>query len=471
MGIGVSGLMSGLDTESIISKLMEIEQRPITLLQSREAGYQAKISAVGTLKSALSKFNGTVSALSETDSFTAWKVASSNTDILPATTGSPEAAGSYHVTVSALAKAEQERSSAFASSDATVGTGTISIQVGTGTAVDVAIDAAHSSLSGIASAINGADAGVTASVVDDGTGNFYLTILSEKTGAANAVQITISDNDGNNDDASGLSALYSDPPTHAFTVTQAAQDALLNVNGVDVVRSENTISDLIEGVTLTLNKADPASPAEVTVSKDTDAVVKKVQAFVDGYNALMDTIEKLGGYDAATKTAGTLTGDSLTRGIPARISRLMQGQVTGVAEDVNGLSRIGISFNRDGRLTFDSSTFTDALTSNEANVARLFSNDDDGNEGLAVRLGAFIDSYVDGSGSVLDSRVKGLNSSVEKIQDQVTAMEDRLVKREENLRRQFEALELLLSSYQSTSGQLSQQLASITNLNAQIANK
>ncbi len=471
MGIGVSGLMSGLDTESIIGKIMELERRPITLLQSREAAFQAKISAVGTLKAALSEFKSLASALSDTDAFGAMKAVSGNEDVLEVSATNVAQAGTWQVRVDALAQAEQKRSAAFTGSDVQVGTGTITIQVGSAASVDIAIDTEHATLSGIAQAVNEADAGVTAAVVDDGNGNFYLTLASQKTGAANTISFTVADDDGNNDDASGLSALYTDPAAHSLTVTQAAGNAALTVNGIAVERADNTFDDLIQGVSMTLKKADPASTFTVTVTKDTDAAVQKVKAFVDGYNKLVDSLGKLTGYDADTKTAGALQGDSIARGIGARLLSVMRGEVEGVADELNGLDRLGIEVDRYGTLSLDSSSLTQALEKAPEDVSRYFGNDEEGNEGIALRVESFLDGYLSGTDGVLAAREKGLNASVEKIQDQVEAVETRLLKREENLRRQFEALELLLSSYQSTSGQLSQQLASITNLNAQIANK
>ncbi|MEF3168905.1 MAG: flagellar filament capping protein FliD [Deltaproteobacteria bacterium] len=471
MGIGVSGLMSGLDTESILGKLMEIERRPITLLQSREAAFQAKISAVGTLKAALSEFRSTASALSDTDAFRAMKAVSGNEDVLAVSATNEAQAGTWQVRVDALAQAEQKRSAAFTGADVQVGTGTITIQVGSDPSVDIAIDTEHATLSGIAQAVNAADAGVTAAVVDDGNGNFYLTLSSQKTGAANTISFTIADDDGNNDNASGLSALYTDPAAHSLTVTQAARNAAITVNGIAVERADNTFDDLIQGVSMTLKKADTASTFTVTVTKDTDAAVKKVQAFVDGYNKLVDSLRKLTGYDADTKTAGALQGDSIARGIGSRLLSVMRGKVEGVADELNGLDRLGIEVDRNGKLSLDSSRFIQAIEEAPEDVSRYFGNDEEGNEGIALRVEGFLDGYLSGTDGVLASREKGLKASVEKIQDQVEAIETRLLKREENLRRQFEALEMLLSSYQSTSGQLSQQLASITNLNAQIANK
>lgn len=471
MGIGVSGLMSGLDTESIIGKIMELERRPITLLQSREAAFQAEISAVGTLKAALSEFRATASALSDTEAFGAMKAVSGNTDVLAVSATNEAQAGTWQVRVDALAQAEQKRGAAFSSADAHVGTGTITIQVGGGPSVDIAIDAGHATLSGIAEAVNGADAGVTAAVVNDGNGNFYLTLASQKTGAANTISFTVADDDGNNDDASGLSALYTDPAAHSLTITQAAGNAALTVNGIAVERAENAFDDLIQGVGMTLKEADPASTFTVTVSRDTDAAVRKVQAFVDGYNKLVDSLGKLTGYDADTKTAGALQGDGIARGMGARLLSVMQGEVEGVADVVNGLDRLGIEVDRYGKLSLDSSRLTQALEEAPEDVSRYFGNDEEGNEGIAVRVEGFLDGYLSETDGVLAAREKGLNASVERIQDQAAAVESRLLKREENLRRQFEALEMLLSSYQSTSGQLSQQLASITNLNAQIANK
>ena len=470
MGIGVSGLMSGLDTESIISKMMEVEKQPVLLLQQKEAGYQSKISALGTLESGLSDLQSAAQALKEPSDFTGTIATSGNPDVLTASASDAASAGTYQVTVTALAQAQQVRGAAFTASDATVGTGTLSIQVGSGASVDVTIDSSNNTLSGIASAINNSNAGVNAGVIDDGNGNYYLTLASKETGAANTIGFTVSDDDGNNDDASGLSGLYTDPSNHTLTETQAAGNAKLTVNGIDVERSDNTIDDLIGGVTMTLKKADSGNPFTLTVSQDLDSIKGKIQTFVDKYNSLVDTFDKLQSYNADTKTAGTLLGDSTTNTIQSQLRDILYTQVSGVDTSVNGLSRIGIQVDSNGKLSIDDTTLTTALENHQGDVSKFFTQTTSGSEGFAVQLDNILNSYLDSSDGILNAKQDGLQSSIKDIDNQISNINDRLVQKEDTLRKQFNTLETLLSDFQATSGVLTQQLQSLSALNSQISN-
>ena len=469
MGIGVSGLMSGLDTDSIISKMMEIEKQPILLLQKREAGYQAKISAVGTLKSGLSDLQTAAQALKTSDDFTAFTATSGNTDVLGVSASDNAAPGTYYATVTQLAQAQQVRSAAFTASDEVVGTGTLTIQVGTGTAVDIAIDSTNQTLAGIATAINNADAGVTAAVADDGSGNFYLTLVSQETGTDNTITFSVADGDGNNDDAAGLSGLYTTPASHTLTETQAAKNAQLTVNGIPVERSGNTIDDLIDGVTLTLKQEDPGNPFSVTVSRDLSSVKSKVTDFVDKYNSLVDSFENLQSYNAETSSGGTLLGDSTTSTIRSRLQSMLYTQVDGVDDAVNGLSALGIEVDRYGKLSLDDTTLTTALQDNRSDVVDFFTQTTSGSEGFAVQLDDLLDSYLGSTDGLLKTKTDGLQSSIDDIDDQVERINDRLAMKEETLRNQFNALETLLSDFQATSSALNQQLQSLSGLNTQIS--
>jgi len=469
MSFGVSGLMSGLDTESIISQMMTIEQRPILLLQQQEAAYQSKISAFGVLKGVLAELQTAAAALKETDLFAGFSASSGNTSVLTASASDTAVAGTYRVTVNALAQSQQVRSSSFTASSEVVGTGTLTIQVGTNTAVNVTIDGTNNTLAGIAQAINDADADVTAGVVNDGLGNYYLTMASKETGASNTISLTMADADLVNNDANGLSKIYFDPATQAMDTTQAAANAQLNVNGIDVERASNTIDDLLEGVTLTLKTADPGNPFDVKVSRDVASITSKITAFVEKYNSALTSLGTLQTSDPEAGTVGPLQGDSTSRTLQMRLESLLVNPVDGVASSVNSLSALGVTADEDGKLSFDSATFTTAYEANREDVVNFFTQTTVGSEGLAVKFDSLLDSYLQSTTGLLATKEEGLNSSIEHISDQVERIELRLAKREETLRRQFNSLESLLAQFQNTSGILSQQLDALSNLSAQIS--
>lgn len=469
MAIGVSGLMSGLDTESIISKMMSIEQRPILLLQQQEAAYQSKISALGTLKGVLADLQTAAAALTETDLFAGFTATSGNTDVLTASTDDAAVVGTYQVTVSTLAKAQQMRSSAFAASSDVVGTGTLTIQVGTNTAVNVTIDGTNNTLAGIAQAINDADADVTAGVINDGS-NYYLTLASKETGTSNTISLTMADDNLPNDDANGLSKLYNNPAAQTMFETQSAVNATLIVNGITVTRASNTIDDLLEGVTLTLKTTD-VDPFEVKVARDAGSVSKKITTFVEKYNKAYSSLQSLQASDPEAGTIGALQGDSTARILQMRLQGFLSTAVEGVDDSVNSLSALGVSADEDGKLSFDSATFTTAYEEHREDVVTFFTQTTDESEGFAVQVDSMLETYLQSTTGLLATKEEGLKSSIERLGDRVERISSRLTKREENLRRQFESLELLLGQFQNTSGVLSQQLDALSNLSAQIYKK
>ena len=465
MSFGVGGLMSGLDTKSIITQMMQLEQRPILLLQQQEAAYQAKISAFGALKGVLAELQTAAAALKETDIFAGFSASSANATVLTASASDTAVAGNYQVTVDVLAQAQQVRSSAFTASDEVVGTGTLTIQVGTNTAVEVIIDENNDTLAEIAQAINDSDADVTAGVINDGT-NYYLTLASKETGASNTISLTITND-------IGLSAkLYTNvDPTSHMTQTQEGLNAELDVNGIPVVRSSNVIDDLLEGVTLNVTAADPGNPFEVKVSRNMGSVITKITAFVDKYNNALTSLGALQTSDPEAGAVGLLQGDSTPRILQMRLQSLLASKVSGIASSVNSLSSLGVSADKDGKLSLNPITFTAAYEANREDVVNFFTQTTTGSEGFAVKFDTLLDSYLQKSTGLLVTKEEGLQRSIDQIGDQVERIQLRLAKREENLTRQFNALESLLGQFQTTSGVLSQQLDALSNLSSQIYRK
>lgn len=471
MGIGVSGLMSGLDTDSIISQMMAIEQRPILLLQQKEAAYQAKISALGSFKGELSALQSAISSLKEGDDFIPFSASSGNSEALAVSASSSASPGTYQVEVVELAQAQQMRGAAFTGSDEVVGTGTLTLQVGTGTSFDIAIDSEHETLAGIAIAINEAETDVTASIINDGTGNYYLTLASKETGTDNTISFSVDDDDLVDDDSSGLSQIYATPASQTMSETQAAANAQLTVNGIAVERAGNTIDDLIEGLTLTVKQKDPGNPFTVSVSRNLNSVTSKIQTFITRYNSLADSLAELQAYDSEAGTAGILQGDSTIRQIQSKMQNFLYAQVDGVASEVNGLSRLGVEVDRNGKLSLDTAVLTTALEEHREDVVNFFTQEDDGNEGIAHRFDTMLDSYLKSTTGVLDQKENGLQSSIDDIGDQIERITFRLSKREENLRAQFESLESLLADFQATQGFLEQQLKNLADLATSIIKK
>ena len=272
MAITAGGIGSGIDVNSLVQQLVAAEGQPVSQrLDVREANIQGDISAFGSLRGALSRFQDAVKALQSQDDFLEKSATSSNDELFTATATKDAVAGSYSIEVQQLAKSAKVRTDSF-DSDAAIGTGNISISLG-GESFNVSIDAENNTLEGIRDAINDADdnPGVRASIINvDGGSRLVLT--SDELGAANQITVTATDN--NASDGADLTRL------NTITTIDAAQDAIVLVDGQQVTRDSNSISDVIEGVTIDLVKAEEDTVSTLTIAQDTDTVRGRVESFV-----------------------------------------------------------------------------------------------------------------------------------------------------------------------------------------------
>lgn len=394
MGISSAGIGSGLDVSSIVTSLMAIEQKPLTAVTTQKTDFQSQISAYGTLKSALSTFQTAVSALSSASKFNAQTVTSSSSSVFTATANGTASLGDNAIKVSQLAKSQKLTFAGTANVADTVGTGTLTISFGTynpstavapltpnsftpntaKTDVSITIDSSNNTLSGVRDAINASNSSVSATIVNDGTIN-HLVITSKDTGEVNTLKITTTDSDGNDTDNAGLSQLAYDPTATAgsgknMSQMQAAKNALLNIDGIDVVKASNTITDAIGGVTLNL-LATSTDNVNLSVASNKDAIKTSVTAFVDAYNKLDTSLRSLTKYDPAGKSSGALLGDATTRSVITQIKSVMTNAVsTGGA--FTSLSQIGVSLQATGQLALDSTKLDTAVASNFQDIAGLF---------------------------------------------------------------------------------------------------
>jgi len=386
-----TGLGSGLDINGLVSKLMTVESLPLQQLDTKEAAYQSQLASYGQVKSALSAFQAAVSGLESATSFQSVAANSADTSVYTATAASIAVPGNYSIEVVKLAQSQKLASAAFTTVSDVIGTGALTFQFGTDdgmggftvnsakAAQTVIIDAANSTLSGVRDAINAANIGISATIINDGTG-YKLSLTSTDTGAANSLKITVaSDSVGTNVDNTGLSQLAYDPAGSAgngknLTQTVAAQNALLNVDGINgISKSNNTVTDVVQGVTLNLLKQSTAGvPTALTVANNTASVQTSVQNFIKAYNDLNSTLSGLTAYDAKTKQAGVLQGDSSILSLQRQLRSILTSNITGLNGSYKLLSDIGVSYQLDGTLALDSSKLQTAINSNFKDIAGLF---------------------------------------------------------------------------------------------------
>lgn len=385
MGISSAGIGSGLDVNSIVTSLMNVEKQPLTALTTQKTAYQSKISAYGTLKSTLSTFQTAVSALSSASKFNAQTVTSGNTSVFTATSDGSATLGNYAVKVSQLAQSQKLASTGFAAVSDVVGTGTLTISFGdyaavgdtftanaAKTDVSIAITSSNNTLAGVRDAINASNSSVSATIVNNGTTN-QLVITSKDTGEVNSLKISVADDDTNNSDAAGLSQLAYDPLAAGvknLTQLQVEKNAILDIDGVAVVKASNTITDAISGVTLNLLTTN-ASGVSLDVASNKDTVKASVTAFVDAYNKLDTTLRSLTKYDSTGKASGVLLGDATARSVINQVKSVMSKAITS-SGTITSLSQIGVAFQSSGQLALDSTKLTTALTSNFSDIATLF---------------------------------------------------------------------------------------------------
>ena len=422
---------------------MTLEQQPLVRLQQKEAGFLAELSAIGQLRSAIASFKDTVDAISSASDFSVFTATSADTAIFTASASSSAAEGTYDIQVTSLAAAQKQGSNSFADSDTTtVGSAgdTMEITIGSD---NFTVEIGGKTLDEIAEAINtdSENVGVTASIVQEDSSNFYLTLTSDETGTDNEMTLAFEDSGGGS---------IVDPL--GMVVTQAADDADLVIdNTYNITRSSNSITDVIEGVTLTLLDTS-ASAVELDVTQNSNSVISSIDEMVSAYNSLQSTMSSLG--------ADQLSGDSTLRTLQNQVLSIFNTAASGLTGSYSSLYDIGIEFDKYGVMEVDSDTLSSAVTSNLDSVSELFSNDD---QGFAFRLSALLDNMLDDDG-LLDAREDGINAQIESTQDAADAFTERLELIEARYRAQYAALDTLMSSMSATSSYLDQQLSILANL-------
>jgi len=369
------GIGSGVLTSDLVDQLVAAERAPTeNRLTQKTQQSEAMLSAYGKLRSAITELRLPMRQLSSADNLKAFSATSSNEDIGVSVDSTKANRGSYSLEVTSLASAQALASKdVFADRDtATVGEGTLTLSVGDRTK-EITIDSSNNSLQGLANAINDAGAGVSAGVIDTGSG-FQLVLSADETGTANAVSITANDSDGNNLDGVGLSrfAFNADMEAGAgFSETIAATNAVMEINGIEVTRSSNSFENVIYGLSFSIKDIGTST---VKVSQDVGAVTDRVQGFVDKFNALQSTIDGLAGFNSEAGVGSLLTGDSTVRALQGQLRQVLTGVVPGLENaNVRSLADVGISTDPNtGALEFDREEFETQLKNNPDDVTALF---------------------------------------------------------------------------------------------------
>lgn len=374
MGISSVGINSGVLNSDLIDKLVKAERTPVeTRLDIKKDEYDAKLSAYGQIKTALSDLRIEARKLSKASSFSKLTATSTNSAV-SATATKAGAKGNYTVTVNTLAQAHVLASDSFTNTTDVIGTGTLALTIGD-TTTNITIDASNNTLAGIAAAVNAQDdVGVTASVINTGSG-YRLLFRADETGAENAISVSITgDGDGIDNNDAGLSQLSFNGTDNFMDETSEALDAEFEFNGVAVTRSSNTVSDLVDGLTLNLNGTNTGSPASIKVGLDTATMADNVSKFFEKYNALATMYKEMTAYDPDSGEAAVLVGDATLRNVFNQVKSNVHALMTGlVGQEVRSLADIGITTDaRTGEITFDEEAFIAAANNYSDDVEALF---------------------------------------------------------------------------------------------------
>ncbi|WP_018877439.1 flagellar filament capping protein FliD [Thioalkalivibrio sp. ALE28] len=446
MAISSLGVGSGLDLNQIVGDLINAERVPKEQrFDRREGRIEAQISAFGNLTNGVEQLGGSLGQLAGFELSQSAEV--SDSSVASVTSDGTAANGNFSLQVDQLAQAQSVATAAgqFADGDAEVGAGQLEISVGGGNAITIDVEEGDT-LRDVRNAINEAGGGVTASIVNDGSGA-RLVLNATETGADNTISVAV-----NGDTAAtneGLGRLASDN----LETTQEARDAVAVINGLTVTSPTNTLDDTIEGLSIEL-RGTSASPVTVSVSEDQDQLREALQGFVESYNALVGQTRELTSFNPDSEEGSVLTGDSTVRGIRSRLGNALMNPAQVPDANAQTLAELGIVSNRDGTLSFDGARFDRAMeTDGFDRVTEIVRE-------VGGRMQEVTNSFI-GPEGLINARTDGLRNDLERIGQQREDLEVRLERMEQRLIGQFSRMDSAVAQMQSTGDFLMGQLANM----------
>lgn len=458
------GIGANLPLDTLLTNLTTAEKARLKPITQQQSDNTARLTAYGTLKGALEKFQTANTTLNNADLFKSTTAKSSSTDLTVSTTAGA-APGKYTINVTKLAQAQSlttntkitSNKDALGSTDVSERTIVIN-QKSREKPLEIKLSSEQTSLEGIRDAINDADGGVSASIVKVDENNYQLVLTSTTTGTDNEMTIAVKDDPK-------LSALISyDGTSGGMDQLVKAQNAELTVNNINIVRQTNTITDAPQGVTLNLTKE--VDNVTVTVEKSNDQSKAAIKGWVDAYNSLIDTFNSLTKYtavdpgaDAQNTSNGALLGDTVVRGIQTGLRGMFtQGDTSSSFKTLN---EIGITTDgATGKLKIDDTKLTKALDENASSMRLLLVGD--GKEtGITTKMGANIKEYLAEDG-VIDTAQDSINSTLKMLTKKYLATSDSIDATVARYKAQFTQLDTMMSKLNTTSSYLSQQFTAMS---------
>ena len=486
-GISFGGLGSGLDTGAIIDALLQLESQPIKVLEARKALEREKLDLLGTLEGHVEALRDKARDLSTTAGFLRFRVQPSEEGYASFTVGAGATAGAHTLRVESLATADRWAFDPVGDPDTPLGGGgggTISFSYD---GVDYAVDLTQegSTLNGIAAAIvEATDGAISASVVNTGTEaapTWQLVLAGTQTGADYRISGL----------TSSVAGLTIDGTAGSASNIAVGSNAVAYVDGLQVTRSDNDFSGVVEGVGITVTKADVGTTISFTVDPDKEAIQESLQEFVDLYNEVIGFINGQSQYSEDGGPSGELFGDPALRSVRRALVDPLFGQtlaqVQADSEGFGTLRMVGIESSVDGTLSINESVLQAKLDSDLDAFADLFVDRDGFDNGGAApgtpeyyvdltedsgladdlmrAIDALVDRFDDGQGNVykglFDARDESINAKIKLFDKQIEQREFRLERYEEHLVARFTALETLMAQLNAQGAYLQEKLAQL----------
>nr|WP_308530850.1 flagellar filament capping protein FliD [uncultured Serratia sp.] len=456
------GIGSGLDLNGLLDKLSKAEQQRLTPYTTQQTSYNAQLTAYGTLKGSLEKFDNLSKELAKPTFFN--NTTASKHDQFAITTTDKAVAGNYSVEVLKLAQPQTLTTQAPVTDQTeklgTAGSSDRSISITAGNPpknVNIPLSDDQTSLVEMRDAINNAKAGVNASIMRVGDNDYQLALSSTTTGEKNTISVQV-----NNDDK--LGAILNYAPTaksNAMKQTVAGQDAEVLVNGTKIKRSTNSIADALQGVTIDLKTTTKKDePQNLVISTDKTGTADKIKEWVDNYNSLLDTFNSLTKYtpvktgEAQNAKNGALLGDNTLRGVQSSIKSALSAAQDN--PDLKGLGNLGISTNtKTGKLEIDSTKLNKAIDEKPTQVANFFAGNGT-DTGMATEIHNEIQSYIK-AGGIIENSTKSINTNLDRLNSQITTVTASIQSTIDRYKQQFVQLDTMMSKLSGTGDYLKQQ--------------
>lgn len=444
MTIQFGGLASGLETNSIIEQLMEIERTPITRLETNKTSLNDRLTAFTELDTLLKSFADKIKDLNYSSTLLKRSVKQSSQEYLSASVNTKATTGaSYQVEVVSMAQVQKSISAdGYADKTSSLfGTGTMQLKVGDKTS-NINITAANNSLEGVMKAVNDANLGVSAAIINTGVeGAPYSLIL---TGESVSKNFSL--------DASALSggAVFAlDPPV------QEATKAVIKVDTIEITSDSNTLTEAIPGVALDLLKAEVGKTTTLNISVDKTGIKSTIEAFAEGYNEVISFITSQSVIKG--KGGGVLGGDASINTIKRRLQNMMTDKSTNSGV-FSSLSQLGFETQKDGTLKVNETKLSAAIDKNLDSVVSLMAGEE-GVTGVVTNFKDYLFGMTNSSTGMLKGKKDSASTNLKRIDDKISSAEARLEKRQKTMEAQFSAMEKLVSGLNSQSSYLTQQMA------------